>query len=210
MILEDARGAPLADIEPGLSDHQRSALYKHFGSITRKLHDINGNYFGYPHVPELQGESWPNVFLKMIEIAIEDIARLNGDIPKIVQEFGPQAVQFQGLVQDNARPSLIHWDLTGHNVFVDAATMKVSAIIDWERAFWGLPEAEHHWSFAPEAFFTGYGKPRRSDSLARKRQALYVIYVILVMLADAPRRGATSDIRNALDSFISCLNIIHA
>lgn len=210
MILEEAKGKPLSEIETSLSEESIEAIYKSLGTITKKLHEMRGDFFGYPHIEQLQGESWGDVFMHMIGTAISDIKRLNGELPRQVEEFSSVCKDMAELVATDAKPSLIHWDLTSHNVFVDEGQLIVSSIIDWERAFWGVPEAEHHWTFAPAAFFAGYGKRKDVSSAAKKRQALYVIYVCLVMLAEAPRRNATSAIKSALENLCSCMEIIQS
>lgn len=210
MILEEAKGKPLSEIETSLSRGNLEAIYKSLGIVTKKLHEMRGDFFGYPHIEQLQGQSWPDVLVQMIGTAISDIERLNGELPRKVEEFSSVYKDMAELVATDAKPSLIHWDLTSHNVFVDEEQLIVSSIIDWERAFWGVPEAEHHWTFAPAAFFTGYGKRKDTSSAAKKRQALYVTYVCLVMLAEAPRRNATSAIESALESLGSCMEIIQS
>lgn len=98
------------------------------------------------------------------------------------------------LLEPVTTPVLVHFDLWDGNILLDGG--RVSGIVDAERAFWGDPVAE----FVSLTLFReldtplaeGYrtaGGPAPFDLPARRRLALYRVYLDLIMLVEmTPRK----------------------
>jgi hypothetical protein len=66
----------------------------------------------------------------------------------------------------------------------------IEGITDWERAFWGAPDAEMPMVLEPadDPFFIGYGRPLLDGRAAAIRHCMYRPYLWLVMVIEAKVR----------------------
>jgi aminoglycoside phosphotransferase (APT) family kinase protein len=106
-------------------------------------------------------------------------------------------------------PALVHFDLWDGNILVESgsAGLRIGALIDGERAFWGDPLAEFV-SLAlygdiegDTAFLRGYrdgGGTVTFDFAARQRLSLYRAYLYLIMWVETVPRGASPELLDRL------------
>lgn len=162
------------NVKGGLSADENADLWRQLGSIVKRIHAASHRNFG-PPAPMPQFDCWSDAVVAWIQGMIEDM-----------QCFGlpcHDALLFVSLVRAGRRhldeiavPRLVHGDLWPKNILIDrcADTVKITAVLDAERAFWGDPEAEWIFSFldVPPPFWQVYG-PLRKDPSALFRRLVY-------------------------------------
>jgi aminoglycoside phosphotransferase (APT) family kinase protein len=192
MLLEHYSGQALNNVREHLTVAAQQSIDGKLGDYTRQIHALTGDTFGYPGRPSQQGANWPDAFGKMLEMLLLDAEGLGVDLPvttaNILSGYESVKASFEAITV----PVLVHWDLWDSNVFVikEGGNWRIEGIIDWERTFWGDPEAEVFMLLKPpdDAFFKKYRKPLANDRNAKIRQTFYRIHLWLVMLIEAPVR----------------------
>ncbi|RSM36279.1 aminoglycoside phosphotransferase family protein [Amycolatopsis balhimycina DSM 5908] len=187
---------------PGVPWHGREVadrprLRRELGGIVAGLHKVTGEGFGYPQDP--LHPTWPAAFTAMVDAVLAGAVRYGVRLPRPAAEIAHLVRRHEPLLALVATPVLVHFDLWDGNILLDDG--RVSGIIDAERAFWGDPVAE----FVSLTLFrdldtdlvAGYraaGGPARFDAPARRRLALYRVYLDLIMLVEmAPRKDGDAD-----------------
>jgi aminoglycoside phosphotransferase (APT) family kinase protein len=176
-------GAPVAD---------RPRLRRELGGIVARLHGATGDGFGYPQDP-LQ-PTWPMAFTAMVDAILADAVTYGVRLPRPVAEIAHLVRRHDPLLEQVTTPVLVHFDLWDGNILLDGP--RVSGIIDAERAFWGDPVAEfvsltlfrHLDAELLEGYRAADG-PAEFDAPARRRLALYRVYLDLIMLVEMVPRA---------------------
>ena len=182
-----------------LADEDRRRLRGDLGRLVASLHEITGEEFGYP-----QGEpssSWRTAFLGMLDALLADAAHWQTPLPQSLSQLRRLIAANAHVLDDVTVPVLVHFDLWPGNILLHEN--EITGIVDGERAFWGDPLAEMV-SLAlfasiedDAAFLEGYGGIEFTDS-ARRRLALYRMYLYLIMLIEGAPRGYSGPDREAL------------
>jgi aminoglycoside phosphotransferase (APT) family kinase protein len=182
------------------------------GAACGAAHRIEGPAFGYPGQPRLQALTWRAAFEAMVTAALADAQRFGAALPAPPKALAHGFAQGAGLLDGPHRPCLTHFDLWDANVLVRQGDggWELSAVIDWERAFWGDPLAdvfaltlagdEAERSAVLDGLAAGRGKRLAEDQDALRRLALYRAYLWLIMIAEAPSRGFAGSIRASASS----------
>jgi fructosamine-3-kinase len=191
MFLARLAGQPLHDVSSSLDQENNDALQRELGVYTARMHALHGPCFGYIGGQPEQAPGWRQAFLNMIFALLDDGVELEAQLPLPYQEVRTMFTDLAYVLDEIQQPSLVHWDLWPVNVFVvpgDDGRYSIEGIIDWERAFWGDPEAEAPLvtmlTFKP-SFFKGYGRELTAGRSARIRQCMYRLYLWLIMVIEA-------------------------
>jgi aminoglycoside phosphotransferase (APT) family kinase protein len=135
---------------------------------------------------------------------LSDAAHWSTPLPRTVTQLRALAAANAYVLDEVTTPVLVHFDLWPGNILVDDG--KITGLVDGERAFWGDPLAEMV-SLAlfatiedDKAFLDGYGGIEFDDA-ARRRLALYRVYLYLIMLIEGAPRGYSGPDREALVTF---------
>ncbi|OXM64830.1 phosphotransferase family protein [Amycolatopsis vastitatis] len=191
-------GSPVTD---------RPRLRRELGGIVAGLHEVTGEGFGYLREP--LHPTWPAAFTSMVDTVLADAVRYGVRLPRPAAEIAHLVRRHEPLLELVTTPVLVHFDLWDGNILVEGG--RVSGIIDAERAFWGDPVAE----FVSLTLFRdldtelveGYraaGGPVRWDAPARRRLALYRVYLDLIMVAEmVPRKDQDADRARFLTTLLS-------
>ncbi len=182
-------------------------LRAELGRLVGLLHAVTapagpGSGFGYPAEPfGPLSPTWRTAFTAMTEAVLADADAYRARLPYPVGHIRTVLAGAARLLDEVARPALVHFDLWPGNLLVagEPGARTIGGIIDGERMFWGDPVAD----FVSPALFgdieqdrdflDGYarstgGAVEFTDSL-RTRLALYRSYLYLIMLVETVPRG---------------------
>jgi Ser/Thr protein kinase RdoA (MazF antagonist) len=191
LLMTELPGVPWSQVADGPRPHRE------LGGVVAGLHKTTGEGFGYPQDP--LRPTWPVAFAAMVDAILGDAVTYEVRLPRPAAEIAHLVRRHEPLLELVTTPVLVHFDLWDGNILLDDG--RLSGIIDAERAFWGDPVAE----FVSLALFgdldpalvEGYraaGGPAEFDLPARRRLALYHVYLDLIMLVEmVPRKDDDAD-----------------
>ena len=147
------------DVADNLSDLESAELWQQLGAFARRIHQCQGEKFGYP-APSRGFGRWSEFIVDNVDGMMAD-CRHYDVLHEEITEYRRLLPQFVDILDQVSTPHLLHGDLWPRNVLIDGAGEGVSikAVFDGERAFWGDPISD--WVLllygVPEAFWQGYG-----------------------------------------------------
>ncbi|MEE1771687.1 aminoglycoside phosphotransferase family protein [Streptomyces sp. JV185] len=209
VIMSACPGRPWSEFAPGsLSTAEERLLRNDLGRIVARLHAVTTpDGFGYPSLAVGPlAPAWRQAFTAMTDAVLDDADTYRARLPRPTAGIRALLAAASPVLDDVARPALVHFDLWQGNLLVDGGpgARRIGGIVDGERMFWGDPVADFV-SLAlfanveeDEDFLTGYaqggGQPVVFDASVRQRLALYRCYLYLIMLVETvPRRASGED-----------------
>ncbi|NEB40115.1 aminoglycoside phosphotransferase family protein [Streptomyces sp. SID14515] len=165
-----------------------------------------GPGFGYPAEPfGPLAPTWRTAFTAMTEAVLADAETYRARLPYPVPRIRAVLAGAAHVLDEVARPALVHFDLWPGNLLVtgEPGARALGGIIDGERMFWGDPVADFV-SLAlfgdierDRDFLDGYARSAGeevefTDSL-RTRLALYRSYLYLIMLVETVPRDVGTE-----------------
>ena len=176
------------------------AVMEQLGQCTAKIHSVKGDWFGsiLPSSRE-QFQSWGDAFVFMVESVLEEIKRQRIRLP--CEQILAVVKARRGLLDAVRRPVLVNFDMWAGNVFLKRRQeYSISAIIDFERCFFGDPFASFASAFLiyddvekEEDFIAGYNavsrEPLQFTQDDRERMILYQMLVFLRSYCETRRYG---------------------
>jgi aminoglycoside phosphotransferase (APT) family kinase protein len=198
IFIEKLSGVALSDVKETLAPGNLQAIEHEVGSYVARLGQVKGEFFGYfEDGPGHGSDSWRTAFIAILEAIIHDGETLGVELPVSYDVLRVITQKHADHLDEISEPAFVHWDLWAGNVFVKPQNGKygIEGIIDWERAFWGDPDAETAVSgqfYGPE-FMVGYGKQLAKSGPEAIRQSLYRLYLWLVLLIETKVRDYAPD-----------------
>jgi aminoglycoside phosphotransferase (APT) family kinase protein len=198
MFVEKFSGRPLDQIRAELSPEEMQSVERQIGAYTAAMHTLKNDTFGYFGDGPGHGlKTWREAFLAIVFTLLADGESLGADVYLPYPEMRELFRQHAATLDEIREPSLVHWDMWQGNIFVDRCEGEyfVEGIIDWERAFWGDPEAETAMccKFYGPAFFEGYGRNLLAGDSAVIRQYMYRMFLWLIMIIEEKVRFEGAD-----------------
>ena len=181
-------------VESELTQEENAALWRQLGAFARTVHSETGDRFGYP-APFVDAPSWSGFIERNTEGLVEDCRR-DGRLYREVEEFVEWLPRFREHLDEVTTPRLLHGDLWPRNVLIDGegSDIRIAAVIDGERAFWGDPLAD--WVLilygVPEPFWDGYGEDLAASGDPVRIDLYKGMYFVLNIL-EAGRLDASDD-----------------
>ncbi|MBU8772095.1 aminoglycoside phosphotransferase family protein [Cytobacillus oceanisediminis] len=191
-----------------LSNEQSSCLWGQLGLLSKKIHSVEGEFYGFPY-PGANYNNWSDFLIGLVNGVEEDRNRFNLDSFR-TDETISIIKHSQDVINEIGKPKLLHGDLWKRNVLIDLSGNhpKITGILDSERAFWGDPLAESifHLENVSDTFWEGYGFKRLNEK-DRYRMKVYrlihlyneILYCIRLGIKPHPQWRA--EITNILDQF---------
>lgn len=159
-------GRRYSEAIPELSTQETEGIRFQIGQISARLHQIEGEYFGFEGCPQLRSDSWKELMLKLFDAQFGDGRRIGFQLSFITPDSLRALIwKHADVFDDVKKPVLTHGDLWDGNVMVKGGN--VSGIFDFERACWadGLMENGFANYGRPEkSFLCGYGKTSFTES----------------------------------------------
>jgi aminoglycoside phosphotransferase (APT) family kinase protein len=188
-------GEPWSYRNSGLTPEQEEPLWRELARISKTIHSVEGEVFGHPY-PGRQFATWSATVLDWLERCARDAERegLDAGLIRNVLELARAQTP---LLDEIARPYLAHGDLWSFNALIDRAAdpPRISAVLDYDRAYWGDPLADWTFHLLPRRasprvraiFWDAYGAPDASPS-AHFRTLVYDGLHVGNALSHAARR----------------------
>ncbi len=178
-FMEKVKGDSLSSVKEMLTEEVVESINVSVGVINRSINDITCNCFGYPGIPESQGEQWYQVFKNMLLLCVQDAKKKNVNLKIDIEQLWIYLERDRNIFSEVKEPKLVHWDCWDGNIMV--ADGKVTGIIDWERCLYADPLMETGFRsfFDQRAFQKGYGIGELTQNQL-KRILWYEIYVMLI------------------------------
>ena len=192
LILERLPGAtpdPPDTASPGAHDD----ILRQLGRLVRELHAVTGPQFGLlgPQSPMEPERHWFPAFETMEGHLLDDAASCGALAPDDASRLRGLIYRLRSVFPSLHRASLCHRGLAWERLLVEGG--RITGVLGWGRALWGDPEIEFAaldgTGMARPAFWEGYGAPRPSDSPAKIRRKLYILFELLARVVVTRRRG---------------------
>jgi aminoglycoside phosphotransferase (APT) family kinase protein len=211
LLVTKVPGASLHALRRRLSRAERERVRRELGRAAARSGTIRGARFGYAAPGTgTQAARWRDAFASIVGILLDDAARYGVRLPRPRAELEALVAAHAPALDAVVEPRLVHFDLWDGNVFVarGAGGVRLSGILDGERAFWGDPLAE----MASLALF-GEIEERAAllagwaEELARApvftgeeraRISLAQLYLYLIMWVEMAPRGTALPLRIAI------------
>lgn len=161
-------------VKDDLTETQNNYLWCSLAPIVRAIHQLEGESFGSPLLKDTY-HCWSDAVIDWVAGMITDMQRYRLNSSE-ANRFLELVMLGRDLLDEVGRPTLVHGDLWQKNILVsrDRGELKISGILDAERAFWGEPLAEWIFSFLdiPPGFWQVYGA-LPTDNSACFRKSVY-------------------------------------
>lgn len=190
-FMEKIIGNNYDNVKKDLSETIIKSINQQIGLCLKKVNDIEGrSYFGYDGNPDLQGNTWRETFLKMIDAILDDGKRKQVELICSYDEIYSLIEKNTHYLDAITKPHFVHWDCWDSNVFVREG--KVVGILDFERVLWGDILIESIFRFREINQLIGYGKTDFTpEEIVRCK--LYDAYLYLVMVIECEYRHYDND-----------------
>lgn len=205
-FMEKIDGDNLHHVRASLPAETLESVELHIGEIVREINTFPGVYFGLDGNPDLRADTWKEAFIKLVESALEDIARKNAGFDFSFDEIRAVVQKHAPALEEITTSCLVHWDAWDPNFFVQDG--RITGIIDFERAMWAEPLMEAQFralSFGQGVTdaMRGYGKTTFTFT-EEQRCYLYTLHLGLIMNTECYYRNYdTDEIFNASKGIIN-------
>mgnify|MGYP000847071948 FL=1 len=194
-FMEKMYGDNLQHVRANLPAETRESVDLHIGAIIREINTFPGVYFGLDGNPDLRADTWKEAFIKLVESALEDVARKDAGFDYSFDEIRAVVQKHAPALEEITTPCLVHWDAWDPNFFVQDG--RITGIIDFERAIWAEPLMEAQFralSFGEGVTnaMRGYGKTTFTFA-EEQRCYLYTLYLGLMMNTECYYRNYDTD-----------------
>ncbi|MFI1226999.1 phosphotransferase family protein [Streptomyces sp. NPDC020884] len=209
LVMTARPGRPWHELSSAPDAGDASRLRAELGEIVGRLHAVTqaaGSGFGYPAEPfGPLAPTWRGAFTAMTEAVLADAETFRARLPYPVGRIRTILAGAAPVLDEVARPALVHFDLWPGNLLVtgEPGTRTIGGVIDGERMFWGDPVADFV-SLAlfgdieqDRDFLAGYARSSGAEveftDASRTRLALYRSYLYLIMLVETVPRAVGSE-----------------
>jgi aminoglycoside phosphotransferase (APT) family kinase protein len=183
------QGSALFEVKNQLNETQKATLSKELGHYVKSIGHITSDRFGYILQPDRSYTTWSQCFLSMIDEILLDAQEKEVSLPFDYNEIRRIFKNYETLLDEVKKPSLVHKDLWEGNIFVDVVTTRITGIIDCERALFGDPIMEIDCGLLrgnQDFLFAFLGRTLTVQEQTRSN--LYNVYLYLLIVCEIPFR----------------------
>lgn len=123
-------------------------LWNELTKISAQISNATNEDFGFPE-PAIRFGTWSDALSDILEGMIDDLSSYNMPIQYSQEILNAISINKKILNKIDI-PRLVHGDLWPKNILFSQDKSKIVGVLDYERAFWGDPNAE--WILAGEEF----------------------------------------------------------
>ena len=163
-----------------LTTQEHNILWSQFGSIMKRIHEVQGERFGLPR-PGFQFERWSQTVIDRMERTLRAARDIQLEVTHL--EEGLEMIRSHPEQLDEIGiPRLLHGDLWLFNLLISrrAGEPSIVGVLDADRSWWGDPIADWTMFILAHAepdeghahFWQAYGKPEDTPG-ARFRKTVY-------------------------------------
>lgn len=189
-FMEFVEGVPLNKIRSELTEEQYREISSELGGLVRRIHSIEGSYFGYISQDDKKFDTWDKAFLCMIKELLDDAIDAEVILPYDYDKIYNMIYEKREVLNIVKMPSLIHKDLWDGNIFIDPKTSNITGILDCERAIYGDALLDPICGFLlnNKDFMKSYNGRIYIEKEEEIRKVLYQIYLYLIMVIECSYR----------------------
>ncbi|GHO71327.1 hypothetical protein KSC_102190 [Ktedonobacter sp. SOSP1-52] len=169
-------GEQWAQVMGTFTSEEKKGLWRQLGSITKKIHAVQGHHFGNSAL-DSHFSSWSLTVMDWLTSIINDLEEAQLDTTD-VRSLLDIAQTNQRLLDEITRPQLLHGDLWTVNILVKRGEEgpRIVAVLDSDRTSWGDPMAD--WTMflmhrnagtEVDAFWETYGQREKSLEVQFRR-----------------------------------------
>jgi aminoglycoside phosphotransferase (APT) family kinase protein len=194
-FMEYIYGVPLEKIHSALSEEQKRQVSVELGTHVKKMHNIEGSYFGFISQEYKRFHTWDEAFLFMVREILEDGRKAGSVLPYDYDKIYNLVYEKRDVLEAVKKPCLVHKDLWMGNIFINPDSANITGIVDCERALYGdtLLELVCGFLLGDENFIKSYRGEVTFEKDEEVRIALYKIYLYLLMIIECSYRHYPDD-----------------
>ena len=185
-------GKLLKEARPTLSADEQSVVDGQVAGWLHTFHEHTRPTFGLFAAGAAQFDRWSDAFIDLYDMVIADGEELGITLPLAYDDLRAIPRRYADVLDLVTTPCFVHWDLWDQNVFVDPQSLRVTGLIDFERALWADPLMEVNFAIKGDdpAYVEAYG-PIFTDEAGRTRRKLYDLYLSTIMTVESTYRQYT-------------------
>lgn len=184
VIFDYINGTVLSD--QSIHPKNRAELYRQTGAITKKMHEIPGDYYGRisDSFRGIRFDSWIDYLFSELQELRNACVKHQVFSAKFFDKAEALFKRGKPYFESVTAPYLVHGDLWAGNIMVSENHEKIAAIIDTDRCLFGDADIDlaSPWMITDD-FLKGYGQISNSDNPDRKIKLSF--YRLLYAITDA-------------------------
>lgn len=192
LVMAWCDGTLLKDLRPTLSADEQRVVDAQVAGWLHTFHEHTRPTFGLFAAGAGQFDRWSDAFIDLYDMVIADGEELGIALPLPYDDLRAIPRGYADVLDQVTTACFVHWDLWDQNVFVDQRSLRVTGLIDFERALWADPLMEVNFAIKGDdpAYIEAYG-PIFADEASRTRRALYDLYLSTIMTVESTYRQYT-------------------
>lgn len=199
LLMAFVEGTPFERLQPQLDAVQVATVYLQLGALVRQMHAQTAAAYGRLIEPYA---TWREAFGVMVQNLVRDAQDTQALPLPLLAALEDRVRRDEAALAEVTTPAFLHRDLWFGNLFVQGDALRLTCLIDWERAQWGDPlldlvfgfmEGPSAYAAGRGAFDEGYGRDGILSPAEQARTTLYTAYFQAILPVEGRFRGYGSE-----------------